>query len=515
MRKFGIFLSCICLALPLVAQEQFFFTNPVIRGDVADPSMIRIDDTYYATGTSSEWAPYYPVFTSRDLVNWKQIGHIFAKKPEWTSNSFWAPELFYHNNKVYCYYTARQKDTGISYIGVATSDSPLHEFTDYGPIVEYGTEAIDAFVYDDNGQLYISWKAYGLDKRPIELLGCKLSIDGLCLEGEPFSLLVDSEDQGMEGQCHFKHGDYYYIIYSAHGCCGPGSDYDVYVARSKNYCGPYEKYRGNPILHGGEGDYMSCGHGTIAMTPDGRMFYMCHAYLNGAGFYTGRQPILQELEMTDDHWIRFKTGHLAVAKQHVPFAGTRQEPLLDFEDNFQGNKLKVEWNWNYSYSDIDAVVKKGQLSLSGILKRGGEHGTALCLRSQSPDYTCETKVVNANQSLKGLTLYGDDKNHVVWGTSGDKLLLKVVKDNVESVLYETVYPDKEIYLKTEVERGYIFHFFWSKDGKTWNFVNNTSSEGNDLIRWDRVQRPGLLHNGAKNSPAEFAYFKMRIKKRTL
>lgn len=54
------------LALQLVAQEQHYFMNPVIRGDMPDPSIIRIDDTYYATGTSSEWAPFYPVFTSKD-----------------------------------------------------------------------------------------------------------------------------------------------------------------------------------------------------------------------------------------------------------------------------------------------------------------------------------------------------------------------------------------------------------------------------------------------------------------
>ena len=47
---------------------------------------------------------------------------------------------------------------------------------------------------------------------------------------------------------------------------------DVYVARSKKFCGPYEKYTGNPVLHGGEGDYLSCGHGTVVKTPDGRMF---------------------------------------------------------------------------------------------------------------------------------------------------------------------------------------------------------------------------------------------------
>ena len=81
MKKITIFLFSVCLALQLVAQEQHYFMNPVIRGDMPDPSIIRIDDTYYATGTSSEWAPFYPVFTSKDMVNWKQAGHIFSKQP--------------------------------------------------------------------------------------------------------------------------------------------------------------------------------------------------------------------------------------------------------------------------------------------------------------------------------------------------------------------------------------------------------------------------------------------------
>lgn len=512
MKKLGVSLFCICLVLQCVAQDKSFFMNPVIRGDVPDPSVIRIDDTYYATGTSSEWAPYYPMFTSKDLINWKQVGHVFTKQPEWTSNSFWAPELFYHNNKVYCYYTARQKSTGISYIGVATSNSPFHEFTDHGPLVKYGTEAIDAFVYDDNGQLYISWKAYGLDKRPIELLGSKLSADGLKLEGKPFTLLVDEEEIGMEGQYHFKKGDYYYIVYAARGCCGPSSDYEVSVARAKNFRGPYEKYAGNPILYGGKGDYRSCGHGTVVNAPDGRMFYMCHSYLKDEGFYAGRQPIVQEMEMTDDGWVRFKTGRLAVVKQPIPFKGTVQEPLSDFEDTFDSSKLKVEWSWNYPYSVPDVKMKEGKLTLSGQLKKGSKHGTALCLRPQTPHYICETKVINTNASLKGLALYGDDKNMIVWGVKGDKLQLMSIRDNVEKVLYEAVAANKEMYLRVEVEKGCNFSFYRSDDGKVWQSVQDASLKGESLIRWDRVQRPGLLHNGDKNAPAEFEYFKMMNQK---
>jgi beta-xylosidase len=115
MKKMISILLFTLSALPLTAMEVGYFINPVIRGDVADPSVIRFEGRYYATGTSSEWAPHYPVFESKDLVNWKQTGHIFNKKPAWTTNSFWAPELFVHpSGRVFCYYTARQAGSNIS-----------------------------------------------------------------------------------------------------------------------------------------------------------------------------------------------------------------------------------------------------------------------------------------------------------------------------------------------------------------------------------------------------------------
>lgn len=512
MKKIGIFLFGAICSLNVIGQEQGYFHNPVIRGDIPDPSIIRVKNTYYATGTSSEWAPHYPMFSSKDLVNWKQTGHVFDKKPEWISGSFWAPELFVHNGKVYCYYTARKKSDGISCLGVAIADSPSHEFVDYGPIVEHGKEAIDAYVYDDNGQLYISWKAYGLESRPIEIVGCKLSTDGLKMEGEPFSMLVDDERIGMEGQCHFKEGDYYYIVYSTRGCCGKGSDYDVCVARSRNFEGPYEKYEGNPILHGGAGDFQSIGHGTIVRTPDERMFYLCHAYLNGDRFYNGRQPVLHEMFVSSaDNWVHVKTGDLAQIKQPVPFKGIKQVIESVFEDSFNGKNLKVDWTWNYPYSDMKATLQKGKLLLSGRSKEDNQYGTVLCLRPGAPDYSYETKLVNAHQCVKGLTMYGDNKNLLIWGVSDNKFLLKNIKDNSETILYEAPCTDKEVYLKIVVEKGCILTFYYSQNGKTWMPVLDAPFQGQDLLRWDRVQRPGLIHIGAPSEPAEYDYFKTQLK----
>lgn len=510
MKKILIaFIGCVAYIGSLSAQQKGYFNNPVIHADMADPSILRIGNTYYATGTSSEWAPFYPVFTSTDLVNWKQTGHLFSKQPEWTRSSFWAPELYYHKNKVYAYYTARRKSDGVSYIGVATADKPTDEFTDHGLVVEFGKESIDAFILEDNGQLYMTWKAYGLDNRPIELLCSKLSDDGLHLIGEPFTLLRDDDRTMMEGQQWFKKGDYYYLIYAANGCCGPKSDYAVCVARSKKLEGPYEKYEGNPILHGGD-EFLSCGHGTITTTPDGRMFYLCHAYLNGAGFFGGRQPILQEIVIGEDNWPHFTTGDIATIHQSAPFKNTVQQPVSDFYDTFKGKVLKVDWTWNYVYSDIDVKMQKGNLLLSGTPKKENLHGTALCLRPVSPDYSVETQVMNTNNSLKGITMYGDNKNLIVLGCTGNRLLIKAVVDNKEQILNELPLPGQFVSLKMNVSNGNVLSFFWSLDGKQWNQLD-TDPQAMDNLRltpWDRVSRPGLIHSGEVGQPAVFAYFKM-------
>ncbi|RYD39013.1 MAG: hypothetical protein EOP83_37500 [Verrucomicrobiaceae bacterium] len=125
-------LSITCAGLALcgasVASDQESsaptYQNPVIAGDFADPSIILVGDTYYATGTSSEWAPYYPIYTSKDLVNWEQVGNVFDKMPEWTSGSFWAPEIYHHKDTFFVYYTARRKADNVSRTPMGSSTSP-------------------------------------------------------------------------------------------------------------------------------------------------------------------------------------------------------------------------------------------------------------------------------------------------------------------------------------------------------------------------------------------------------
>lgn len=502
----------IMLSFVVLGQNNNQFSNPIINADMADPTVIKIGDNFFATGTSSEWAPHYPMFTSKDLVNWEQIGYVFDKRPEWTSSSFWAPELFYHNNKVFCYYTARHKSDNISYIGVASADTPYDEFIDHGIIIEHGSEAIDAYIYNDNGQLYISWKAYGLDPRPIELVGSKLSNDGLTLVGEPFTMLIDDEGIGMEGQSHLKIDDYYYLIYSAGGCCGPRSNYDVRVARSKSFEGPYEKYEGNPILMGGNDEVLSCGHGTPVRLDDGRFYYLFHAYQAGSDFFLGRQPAVQEFKVTDAKWLEFTTGNPATLKQDLPFTETVQKTWDGFYDNFKGSKLKQEWTWNFTFADVDAKFKKNNLVLSGHAPsdKMTRSYSVLCLRPSAISYSYETKVLKSDESFKGLTMYGDDKNLIAFGLEGTQLIVKSYKDSNEQILF-SIKRKKNIYLKAEVTNGSEINFYYSSNGNKWNRVFDKPLDVAYLVPWDRVARPGLFQTGENSSQGRFSYFDMQKK----
>lgn len=50
------------------------YHNPIISGFAPDPSCIRVDEQYFCVTSSFSAFPGIPVYTSRDLVQWQQIG---------------------------------------------------------------------------------------------------------------------------------------------------------------------------------------------------------------------------------------------------------------------------------------------------------------------------------------------------------------------------------------------------------------------------------------------------------
>ena len=55
------------------------YDNPVVAGLHPDPSLCRVGEDYYLVCSSFEYFPGVPIFHSRDLVHWRQIGNVLDR----------------------------------------------------------------------------------------------------------------------------------------------------------------------------------------------------------------------------------------------------------------------------------------------------------------------------------------------------------------------------------------------------------------------------------------------------
>lgn len=470
------------------------YRNPVIAGDFPDPTVVRVGDTYYAATSSSEWALPYRLFQSQDMVNWDYIGPAFHEVPEWLMGSFWAPELYYHNDTFYIYYTARRKSDQRSYIGVATSKDLTKGFTDHGLIIEWTSEAIDAFIIDIDNKAYITWKAYGLDERPIEILGAELSEDRLKVTGEAFSMITAESDTwefgGIEGQSIVKRGEYLYMLYAGAACCGRGCNYATGVARSKTIEGPWERYEGNPILFG-DNTWKCSGHGTLVETPNNRFFYLYHAYNVALDVHGGRQPMLDEViwDKTTG-WPKFRYGDTPSLQAEVPIAGTIQHKTPDFKDDFSNSTLKNEWIW-----DVSKAKPQTELAKNNLKMQADETpvGSFLGLQPRTGNYTFEITIESQPNISTGIALYGTSNEAFGISAKDQTIELWIVENGKRSVIAQTKANQKEITLYLTTKHGNQCQFGW-KDTKEAHPLGEEQNIDR-LPQWDRQSNPGIQAQG--------------------
>lgn len=457
-----------------------------IPGDFADPSIIKVNNTYYAAGTSSEWAPHFPIFKSTDLKSWQPAGYAFNEKPKWTLSSFWAPELFYRDGLFYLYYTARRASDSVSCIGVATSTDPEKGFTDHGVVLAYGKEAIDPFIIEDSNKLFITWKAYGLDKRPIELLGAELSNDGLKVTGEPFSLLQDTAKKGIEGQCIVKNNGYFYLFYSTGGCCGIDCSYAIQVARSKSLHGPYINSPNNPLL--AETNNWKCpGHGTIVDAGNKNWYYMFHAYNKKDDVFTGRQGLLSKLEWKDE-W---------------PGLAPRADSTRSYDTKISND----HWQYDFRHGIARVKYKEDSVCLEAEADNNAT-GTVLTVRPYSGNYTMSVKVEQGGTGFRGLVIYGDANAAVGIGLRGNEMEVWQVKDGERVVINQKALRIKDfVLLRITVTNNDNVEFTYHDGSERWQTAGHIKSTY--LPQWDRSPRPGLHLRAKQKSTACFSGFMIR------
>ena len=499
-------------ASPVVSPASAPTTRPsydhvVLPGDFPDPTVTKVGDTYWASATSAEWGAVFPLFTSKNLLDWELVGHVFPDKlPDWTSSNFWAPEFYQENGRTYVYYTARQKG-GVLCVAVASADTPAGPYTDHGPLVGQEAGSIDGFAMaDEHGDLYLIWKEDGNScHQDTPIWAQRLNDARTALIGEPTELFGNDapwEGPLVEGSALVRRDGWFYMFYAGNSCCGKGCNYATGVARSRNLLGPWEKYAQNPILDRNE-NWKCPGHGTVAEM-DGRWFLLHHAYFAKSHEFVGRQGLLSEFTWNAEGWPEFVNR----SPQAPPLADPAR---LNIADEFEGDQLALPWQWPIGQRPTSSV-RGGQLHLAA---QDSRLGALLARSTQVATYKAATTLDFANlpaDTFAGLAAVGDPYNALALMAGNGQVQIWHVKSGKQQCLAQ-VFIDTcaTLSLRLEVWGGQRYRFAYSTDGTTWQPLptGNFSLNGTYLPPWDRGVRVALVAHGAEGNTAAFNNFIIR------
>ena len=299
---------------------------------VHDPVMIKQNDTYYLYCTGQGIS----AFSSKDLKNWNPEPAIFKEKPTWVDsvvpdfkNHIWAPDVSFHNNTYYLYYSVSAFAKNTSAIALATNTTlnpkdPAYKWVDHGIIIQSVPNrdmwnAIDPnLTFDENN---VPWLAFGSFWNGLKMVKLNPDLKSIAQPEEWHTIAkrkrtfelqdTDPGDAELEAPFVFRKNGYYYLFLSWDLCCrGENSTYKVVVGRSKNITGPYLDKEGKSLNEGGgtlliQGDknWYGAGHNST-YTFDGKDYIVFHAYEIKNN---GRPKLeIKELQWDADLWPNVK-----------------------------------------------------------------------------------------------------------------------------------------------------------------------------------------------------------------
>jgi xylan 1,4-beta-xylosidase len=291
-----------------VSPTEDEYRNPILAGFYPDPSILRVEEDYYLVNSSFAWYPGVPIFHSRDLVHWEQIGHVLDRPEQLplagagVSRGIFAPTIRFHDGRYYMI-TTNVSEIGNFYV---TATNPAGPWSD--PVALPEIQGIDpSFFFDDDGKAYIIHNGVAPDNKPLyeghralylfpfDVKTGKVSGPGKIVVNGGTDL--SKKPIWIEGPHLFKRKGYYYLM-AAEG--GTAEQHSEVIFRSRSVYGPYESYGGNPILTqrtlpaSRPDPITSTGHADLVETQKGEwwaVFLGCEPY-EGDLYNTGRQTFM-------------------------------------------------------------------------------------------------------------------------------------------------------------------------------------------------------------------------------
>ncbi|HEX2622890.1 MAG TPA: family 43 glycosylhydrolase, partial [Phototrophicaceae bacterium] len=139
------------------------YTNPVISGFYPDPSICQAGagNDYYLVTSSFEYFPGVPIFHSRDLIHWQQIGHCLTRESQLpithtgSSGGIYAPTIRYYDGLFYMITT----NVTVGKHFYVFTDDPASDWSEPVWIDQAGIDP--SLCFDNDNKVYFTWTNLG------------------------------------------------------------------------------------------------------------------------------------------------------------------------------------------------------------------------------------------------------------------------------------------------------------------------------------------------------------------
>ena len=469
----------------VVTGEPEGFKNPVLPGFHADPSVCRAGNDFYLVNSTFQYFPGVPVFHSKDLVNWEQVGNCLTRPSQVDlkgtdgNSGIYAPTIRYNNGRFYMVTTVFPSRRHF----YVWTDNPAGEWSE-PVVIDFAIGSCDPTLYFEDDKCYFLWK-----EGDIKI--CEIDVETGKQLGEIHHLGVGLGGRYPEGPHIYKKDGYYYLLL-AEG--GTEHGHHVNILRSKNLFGPYQPNPANPILSHfnmkmQNSPIQGLGHADLVQAPDSSWWMICLGYRT-SGYLQhvmGRETMLAPVQWEQGGWPVVNgdgTLQTDMKCQTLPLVTMPKDPIkeeFDYikrdapKDSYHSLGLPMGWMslCNPDYSRYSLTERKGWLRLrpstTGLSETASP--TFIARRQTELNFTATASfdLSHLSEGMQaGITAYAAPLNHydVVAEKRNGQI---IIKSNVR--LGQTSHSEKEFtlsgtraYLRITSDKDF-YYLQASSDGK--------------------------------------------------
>lgn len=421
------------------------YRNPILPGFQPDPSIVRVGEDFYLVNSTFAWFPGIPVYHSRDLVHWRQIGNAIDRPGMLnfaglgTSRAVFAPAITWHEGTFYILNTC--VDCGGNFL--VTAKDPAGPWSDP---VWLDFDGIDcSLFFDDDGKAWIVNNGPPPEEPRYEghraIWIQQFDLQARKLLG-PRKVLVDGgvhpQDKPVwaEGPHVFSKDGWYYLM-AAEG--GTAENHSETIYRSRRPDGPYEAGPVNPILTqrdlppGRPDRIEATGHADLVKLADGSWWgvFMATRPFAGQSTLLGRETYLLPVTWQGGWPLFLPRGApvpLVVKAPALPASpGDRWD---QWTDTFGERALSSEWLRLRNPGPVqDHALEDGDLLLVPGADAAGSLGTPAFWgrRLRHPAATVTTTVSFASErpgDFAGLLAFMDESHFLAFGMEGSQIVAR-------------------------------------------------------------------------------------------